>query len=207
MSVQGRFLRTYAVSTLIAVSLTVPAAAQIGSSNALSGIRIGNFGQISGTYYRGAQPSGRDYTDLAALGVKMVIDLQQDGLAGEAGLVRKAGMKFYRIPMTTHVPPTTAQLEQFLTLVNDPANQPVFVHCAGGRHRTGIMTALYRMTDTGWTADQAFREMKHYNFGPDFLHPEFKSFVFAYRPQPRSTLDSQPLASATFDPKREQSAH
>jgi protein tyrosine/serine phosphatase len=188
VSVQARSLQTYAVSTLIALSLTVPAAAQIGGGNPLPNIRIGNFGQVSGTYYRGAQPTGRDYTDLAALGVKTVIDLQEDGLAVESGLVQKAGMKFFRIPMTTHVPPTTAQLEQFLTLVNDPANQPVFVHCAGGRHRTGIMTAVYRMTDAGWTSDQAFKEMKRYNFGPDFLHPEFKRFVFTYRAQPKPTL-------------------
>jgi hypothetical protein len=36
------------------------------------------------------------------------------------------------------------------------------------------------MTADGWTADQAFSEMKHYKFGMDFLHPEFKSFVYAY---------------------------
>ena len=26
--------------------------------------------------------------------------------------------------------------------------------------------------------------MKHYKFGPDFLHPEFKRFVYAYSPSP-----------------------
>jgi protein tyrosine/serine phosphatase len=173
---------------VLALSLATPAVAQTARTSALSNIRIDNFGQVNASYYRGAQPVGRDWADLAALGVKTVIDLQQDGSASEAGFVQKAGMKFFRIPMTTRVPPTTAQLEQFLTLVNDPANQPVFVHCAGGRHRTGIMTAVYRMTDAGWTPDQAFTEMKQYNFGPDFLHPEFKRFVFTYRAQPKPTL-------------------
>lgn len=78
--------------------------------------------------------------------------------------------------------PTAAQLAQFLSLVNDPASQPVYVHCVGGRHRTGVMTASYRMTHEGWTADQAFKEMKQCTFGADFLHPEFKSFVYGYRP-------------------------
>ena len=45
------------------------------------------------------------------------------------------------------------------------------------------MTAAYRMTGEGWTADQAFKEMKQYNFGADFLHPEFKAFVYGYRPE------------------------
>jgi protein tyrosine/serine phosphatase len=81
------------------------------------------------------------------------------------------------------VPPTADQLAQFLDLVIDRANQPVFVHCAGGRHRTGVMTAVYRMTEEAWTADQAFAEMKRYKFGADFLHPEFKKFVYAFRPE------------------------
>ena len=50
------------------------------------------------TYSRGAQPEGRDYADLAALGIKTVIDLQADGEAGEQQLVESAGMRFHRIP-------------------------------------------------------------------------------------------------------------
>jgi hypothetical protein len=42
------------------------------------------------------------------------------------------------------------------------------------------MTAVYRMTHDGWTADQAFKEMKQYKFGSDRLHPEFKQFVYGY---------------------------
>jgi len=82
---------------------------------------------------------------------------------------------------------------------------PRFPCCVGGRHRTGVMTAAYRMTGEGWTADQAFKEMKQYNFGADFLHPEFKAFVYGYRPQPvradvssvRSREEREPLRRAT----------
>ena len=145
-------------------------------------IGIENFGRISPTYYRGAQPQGRDYVDLAALGIKTVINLtSDDALAEEPNLVERAGMKYVPMPMTTHVPPTAEQLSRFLTLVNDPASQPVYVHCVGGKHRTGVMTAIYRMTQNSWTAEQAFDEMKDYRFGSDFLHPEFKKFVYAYR--------------------------
>jgi protein tyrosine/serine phosphatase len=148
----------------------------------LSRIRIGNFGQINANYFRGEQPEGRDYADLAAIGVKTVIDLQADGDSGEQRMVEAAGMKFYRIPMTTHVPPTSQQLATFLQIVNDPAQQPVYVHCKGGRHRTGVMTAVYRMERDGWNAERAFSEMKRFKFGADFLHSEFKRFVYAYRP-------------------------
>ena len=179
MTVNRRLPRTNTALILLGLFLAVPAAAQSGSDR-LSNIRIDNFGRVNANYYRGAQPEGHDYAELAAIGIKTVIDLQNDGDHQEATIVERAGMKFYRIPMTTHEAPTTEKIALFLKLVNDPANQPVYVHCAGGRHRTGVMTAVYRMTDEGWTADKAFAEMKQYKFGADFLHPEFKEFVYGY---------------------------
>jgi tyrosine-protein phosphatase SIW14 len=184
----------------LAVAMPPAAAAQVhqpqSSNVSPSTVRISNFGRVNDSYYRGAQPKSRDYADLAALGVKTVIDLQGDGdNADEAKLVTASGMRFYRIPMTPRVAPTQEQLATFLRIVNDPAQQPVYVHCAGGRHRTGVMTAVYRMEKDRWTSDQAFREMKKYDFGLDFLHPEFKKFVFAYNPQ-RDRVASVPDAKA-----------
>ena len=145
-------------------------------------INIDNFGRISDTYYRGAQPDGRGFAELAKLGVKTIINLTSfDALPDEPAMVAEAGMKYVAIPMTTRVPPTAEQLAQFLSVVNDPASQPVYVHCVGGKHRTGVMSAVYRMTQHAWTPDQAFSEMKKFKFGATFLHPEFKSFVYGYK--------------------------
>ena len=177
-------LKTLFLALAIASAPMLPAAVHADPVPAvsLSSIRIDNFGRLNPAYYRGAQPQGRDYADLAAIGIRTVIDLQADGdNSAEAGLVEAAGMRFYRIPMTTRVAPTAEQLALFLQVVNDPAQQPVYVHCKGGRHRTGVMSAVYRLEKDGWTADQAFREMKEYDFGLDFLHPEFKQFVYTYR--------------------------
>jgi protein tyrosine/serine phosphatase len=143
-----------------------------------------NFGRVNDSYYRGSQPLDSDYARLKAFGIRTVIDLRADGLPMEASRVKAAGMRFERIPMTTRVVPTAGQIALFLALVNDPANQPVYVHCEGGRHRTGVMTAIYRMTQDRWTGEQAFNEMKQYQYGADYLHPEFKRFVYAYPPPP-----------------------
>jgi tyrosine-protein phosphatase SIW14 len=59
----------------------------------------------------------------------------------------------------------------------------VYVHCQGGRHRTGAMTAVYRMTQDGWTADRAYQEMNQYKFEGFPGHPELKSFVYDYYTQ------------------------
>ena len=77
-------------------------------------------------------------------------------------------------------PPEETAVAQFLKLVDDPANQPVYVHCQGGRHRTGVMTAVFRMTEDGWTADHAYAEMKQFNFEGFPGHPTLKQFVFDF---------------------------
>jgi protein tyrosine/serine phosphatase len=185
----GRLAGTSTAALLVALSLTPPVVAETVKPRSsapvvdISRIQIDNFGQVDPNYYRGAQPKGHEYADLAALGVKTLINLTSDDAEpNEKAMTEKAGMGYLQIPMTTHEPPTAAQLAEFLRTVNDPASQPVYVHCVGGRHRTGVMTAVYRMTQDGWTADQAFKEMKQYNFGADFLHAEFKKFVYGYRP-------------------------
>ena len=179
-----RALLPFALTSAIALSPIAGTAAEKNTSASGSLVRprinIDNFGQVNANYFRGAQPDSRDYKDLAALGVKMVIDLQRDFDPAEQKLVEAAGMKFHRIGMSTRIAPTKEQLTSFLKLVNDPANQPVYVHCAGGRHRTGVMTAAYRITHDKWNAEQAFKEMKQFKFGADFLHAEFKQWVYGY---------------------------
>jgi protein tyrosine phosphatase (PTP) superfamily phosphohydrolase (DUF442 family) len=185
--------RLVTAAAFVAFSSFTPALAKSGTSAtaadrpavaaALANIRIENFGQINPNYYRGAQPEGQDYEDLAALGIRTVIDLTKDGRADEAGMVKGAGMTFIRIPLTTTDRPSDQAVADFLKIVTDPASQPVYVHCQGGRHRTGTMTAVYRMTVDGWTADQAYAEMRKYKFEGFPGHPELKSFVYAYPTQ------------------------
>jgi protein tyrosine/serine phosphatase len=163
------------VTIFVAIGFILPAFAE-------SDLQVENFGKVSHIYYRGAQPKGNDYLALANLGVKTILNLtSHDADVNEQGLVEKAGMKYFQIPMNTRISPTAENLSEFLKIVLDPANQPVYVHCVGGKHRTGVMTAIYRMTQFGWTAEQAYDEMKKFKFGPSFLHPEFKKFVYDFK--------------------------
>jgi protein tyrosine/serine phosphatase len=190
MSSNAKRARSHTAVALLVLTLAIPAAAgprpsdsgaKTAAEPAISKIRIDNFGRVNANYYRGAQPENGDYADLAALGIKTIINLtSDDAMANEEELALGAGMSHVRIPMTTHVAPTPPQMAQFLRLVTDPAKQPVYVHCVGGRHRTGVMTAVYRMTQDRWTPADAFKEMKRFKFGADFLHREFKAFVLAF---------------------------
>jgi len=188
VALNNRLVRRYAVALWAIGVLLLPGIARAGSNGApavigdTSRIQIENFGQVNAHYYRGGQPQDRDYQDLAALGIKAIVNLTSDDQQrDEQARTEQAGMRYFQIPMTTHRAPTAVEVGEFLKIVNDPANQPVFVHCVGGRHRTGVMTAVYRMNQDGWSADKAFREMKQYKFGADFLHSEFKEYVYGYR--------------------------
>jgi tyrosine-protein phosphatase SIW14 len=192
-----------------AVFMVGALASTAAASANLSQIQIDNFGRVNDSFYRGAQPVGRDYADLAAIGVKTLVNLTSDDAdPAEPAMAERAGMHYFQIPMTTHRPPTEAQLAEFMRIVNNPANQPVYVHCVGGRHRTGVMTAAYRISEHGWTADQAFKEMKQYKFGADFLHSEFKDFVYDYQPlravtaANAATAATAPQATTSSAPRR-----
>jgi tyrosine-protein phosphatase SIW14 len=182
----------------LALSASPASSTSISAAANPATVAIDNFGRISDVYYRGAQPRGRDYADLARLGVKTIIDLTatREASADEPAAVAAAGMKLVRIPLTTHDRPSGAAVARFLAVVNDPANQPVFVHCQGGRHRTGALTAVYRMTHDGWSAQRAYAEMEQYRFGPAFLHAALRSFVYAY-PSMAKLAGSSAAAAAT----------
>ena len=144
MRVKRSSRSAYLSAVLATLSMVVFAAAET-RTNKLSRIAIKNFGCINEHYYRGAQPQKQDYAALASLGVKSIIDLEREGEADEQQLVESNGMRFFRFQMNTSDRPDRQTVDQVLQVVNDPANQPVFVHCHGGRHRTGVMTAIYRL--------------------------------------------------------------
>ena len=147
---------------------------------AKSEIKIKNFGQMDERFYRGGQPKERDYKDLAALGIKTVIDLTDDPEEYEKPLVESLGMKYVHIPMVAKKYPTEAATKEFLKLTGDPETGKFFVHCAGGRHRTGAMGAVYRYQFYNWNFDQVYKEMKQFDFYTSWGHGAFKDFVKDY---------------------------
>jgi protein tyrosine/serine phosphatase len=143
-------------------------------------IKIKNFGQMDERFYRGAQPKEEDYKGLAMLGIKTVIDLREDPESYEKRDVEALGLHYVNIPMGDKEYPKLDQVNQFLKLVDDPSTGKFFVHCAGGRHRTGVMGAAYRFNHNHWNFDQVYAEMKDYDFYTRFGHGKMKDFVQEY---------------------------
>jgi tyrosine-protein phosphatase SIW14 len=181
--------RALMIAFSLAIALCVVSSARSNekseksSSNSRTGstaVGVENFGKVTDFYYRGAQPKGDEYNQLAAIGVKTIIDLRDDPKDYARTLTEQAGMKYINFPLSDKDYPSPEAPSKFLALISDKENLPVYVHCAGGRHRTGAMTAVFRMTVQGWDVNRAYEEMKDYDFYTRWGHKDMKRFVFDY---------------------------
>src|SRR6185369_7841014 len=143
-------------------------------------VKIKNFGQMDERFFRGGRPKDEDYAALAALGVKTIIDLTDNSRAEEQPAVERAGLRYVNIPMVDKSYPSLDQVNAFLKVVDDPATGKFYVHCAGGRHRTGVMGAVYRFNKDKWNLDQVLAEMDQYEFGSGYGHGKQMDFVKDY---------------------------
>jgi len=194
-----RLRNNYAKIAAIAGLVLAFAAASFGktpSNPAFSNIKISNFGQMDERFYRGARPSERDFANLKALGIKTVIDLT-DNTPKEKGYVEAQGMRYVNIAIPDKQDPSDAQIQQFLKLVDNPSTGKFYVHCAGGRHRTGVMGAVYRFNNYHWTFDQAYAEMLNFDFYTSNGHGGQKKFVENYWARIHSNVANTSAAAAT----------
>ncbi|MEP6741471.1 MAG: tyrosine-protein phosphatase [bacterium] len=185
-----KFPQTQIAAFLLILAVSAVSFAKRHSDPAFSNIKIRNFGQMDQRFYRGAQPNEEDYKDLQGLGIKTVIDLQSDPESYEKRDVEALGMRYINIPMSDSDYPRTEQVNQFLKLVDNPSTGKFFVHCAGGRHRTGVMGAVYRFSHYHWNFDQVYAEMKDYDFYTRFGHGKLKDFVQDYVQSQDNTASS-----------------
>jgi protein tyrosine/serine phosphatase len=189
-----KFFNTYALALAAIFTFVFAASAQTSPKTDFQNVKIGNFGQMDDNFYRGAQPFPEDYKALADLGIKTIIDLRNDPTDYEKTDAEAVGIKYVNIPMSGWQSPKDSDLQAFLKLANDPGTGKFYVHCKAGIHRTGVAGAVYRMTKYNWDYDQAYAEMKNYNFSSGLVHGSLKSYVKNYSEK----LKSSPKAVAAI---------
>lgn len=189
----GTLVSAIAVASIVVAQSTPQRAALV---------KIKNFGQMDERFFRGAQPkTEEDYKALASLGIKTIIDLTDDPKEYEKPLAEAAGMKYVHIPMIAKKYPTSEATEMFLKTVNDPETGRFYVHCAGGRHRTGAMGAVYRYEFYNWNFDQVYKEMKDFDFYTSWGHGAFKDFVKDYQAK-KQAANAPQATDSTQTPKQ-----
>jgi tyrosine-protein phosphatase SIW14 len=191
-------LRSSFVSLFAILLISVAAVAKDGQNQAFPNVNIKNFGQMDERFFRGAEPKKlEDFKALKELGINTVIDLQAEPEAAERGMVESLGMRYVNIPMVEKVYPKPEWVAEFMKVVDDPSTGKFYLHCAGGRHRTGSLGAVYRFEKYGWNYEQVYAEMKKFDFYTSWGHGDFKTFVQDYWKQVQmrpATLAKTPVA-------------
>ena len=149
---------------------------------------VPNFGQVTPTLYRGAQPSQEGFANLARQGVNIVVDLHGSG-ESERRMVTTLGMQYVAIPWKCYQP-RDEPIAQFLLLLRQNPGKKVFVHCRLGEDRTGMEIAAFRMVEQGWTAEEARKEMA--SFGANWVHRAMCPGLAGYEKDFPARFQSQP---------------
>jgi hypothetical protein len=171
------------------------------------------FREVSpGKFYRCGQMTASAFRkEIRAHGIKLVINLQDeypdpllsDGYwdaphVPESEVCKEAGAKFVFLSFagdrgllerdaasSTHRPRV---IDDFLKLCDDPTNYPILIHCLAGLHRTGALTAVYRMEYEGWSVADAVRELRANGYGDrkattanDYIY----EYLYLYQPRSR----------------------
>jgi protein tyrosine phosphatase (PTP) superfamily phosphohydrolase (DUF442 family) len=158
------------LSATLCVSAGAPQSEQPTSENSkrAMGIRreatgIPGFVEVTPKLYRGGQPSIVGIKTLKTLGIDIVVNMRGGHNETEESQVNKLGMHYVSIPW--HCPfPSDKPFAKFIKLIRANPRKKIFVHCRLGDDRTGMAVAAYRMSEEGWSAEEAMREMKAFGF-------------------------------------------
>jgi len=157
-----------------------------------------------GVFYRSGLMSAAGFTEhVQKHGIRTVINAMDeaddpdlhwsyfgDESIKESELCRRLGVRY------VHLPPDLLKrrgdpddrpeaIDRFLEILDEPANHPVLVHCKAGLHRTGVLTAVFRMEYHGWTPRQAIGELKANGFGEyacSVSNAYIDQYILSFRP-------------------------
>jgi protein tyrosine phosphatase (PTP) superfamily phosphohydrolase (DUF442 family) len=139
--------------------------------------------QIDEGYFRGGQPSPAGLEELKRMGIKTIVNLRHysPAMTNEWRHAQQLGMRWVNIPIWAWWWPTTQQTREFLEIVTDPAQRPVFVHCRQGWNRVGLMTAVYRAIYHEWSPQQGYAEGRRLGLVPWNVMTRYMIFRLAHQ--------------------------
>ena len=132
---------------------------------------VPNLHRITPTLYRSEQPSALGMKNLEKLGVRTIINLRYfnddlDEVKGTSLRTEHTKILTWRIG-DRHV-------IEVMNMLKKAENGPFLIHCQHGADRTGLMTAMYRILEQGWSPEDALKELTDGGFG---YHSMWKNII------------------------------
>jgi hypothetical protein len=151
-----------------------------------------------GRFYRSGQMTAAGFREMIERHrIRTVINLQNEDpdpllreqwfgkpYLPESELCKQLGVKYHLLepdilPRPNRLDLRPPVVDEYLAILDDEAAYPVLLHCKAGLHRTGRLTAIYRMEYEGWSVGEAMRELRANGYG-FVASSEADDFVIQY---------------------------
>jgi uncharacterized protein (TIGR01244 family) len=148
-----------AVSLAALMGISVAAAQSNVKKSTVAGVN--NFAQVETTVACAGAVTPDSLAEIKKMGFNSVINLrlaseQGANIEGETAAAKSAGITFVHLPLNGSMP-DPAVADQFLKVINEPKNQPAFIHCASG-NRAAAMWMIKRVLVDKWDIARATEE-------------------------------------------------
>ena len=137
-----------------------------------------------GAIYRSGEPTpSATRRVVKEMGIRTIIDLgaHTPGTKEERtaqAVAAELGVRRYRFGLIGDATGDPNDYVLALRIMNDPAHQPVWVHCAAGSERTGCLIALHRSINEGWDVQAAYAETHEYDHDDNpYLRPMLETWL------------------------------
>jgi protein-tyrosine phosphatase len=172
-----------------------------------------------GRFYRSGQMTAEGLRDaVQQYGIRTVMNVQDEypdpdldinfwttETVKETEVCRELGVRYVHIApelisrklVPQFRPPA---IDQFLAILDKEESYPVLMHCHAGLHRTGVLTAVYRMEYQNYSRLEAWWDMRANGFGPwvgTVANDYVKQYVTTYV---RGVRSQRPQAVKVGDP-------
>ena len=126
---------------------------------------VKNLYKVTDYLYRSDQPTEEGMKNLWKMGIKTTINLRPlacdcDEIEGTELLNEELSVKVWHIE--------NKDVVRVLRIIRKRENGPILTHCSYGADRVGVMIAMLRVVEQGWTKEDAIQEMMNGGYG---FHP------------------------------------
>ncbi|HBX49465.1 MAG: hypothetical protein A2275_16695 [Bacteroidetes bacterium RIFOXYA12_FULL_35_11] len=129
---------------------------------------LDNWYKISEDVHRSEQPSKNTFKKLEEAGIKSVLNFRLYHTDNDEA--KNTKIDLYHIRMDASKIKDDEVIEALKIMKK--AKKPILIHCKHGADRTGVMSAMYRIIEQGWTKQEALDELLNGGYG---FHTVFKN--------------------------------